>query len=86
MSMSTTAMVARRIGEKDSAGAAVAAVQAIGVGVAISVPIGMQGIIFAPKLLALMGASPNIIAIGSGYTAWMIGGNLTVQLWRCRWA
>jgi len=80
MSMSTTAMVARRIGEKDSAGAAVAAVQAIGVGVAISVPIGILGIIFAPKLLALMGASPNIIAIGSGYTAWMIGGNLTVQL------
>jgi putative MATE family efflux protein len=80
MSMSTTAMVARRIGEKDSAGAAVAAVQAIGVGVAISVPIGILGIIFAPKLLALMGASPNIIAIGAGYTAWMIGGNLTVQL------
>jgi len=80
MSMSTTAIVARRIGEKDSEGAAVAAVQAIGVGVAISVPIGILGIIFAPKLLALMGASPNIIAIGSGYTAWMIGGNLTVQL------
>ncbi len=80
MSMSTTALVARRIGEKDSKGAAVAAVQAIAVGVAISTPIGILGIIFAPKLLALMGASPNIIAIGSGYTAWMIGGNLTVQL------
>jgi putative MATE family efflux protein len=80
MSMSTTAMVARRIGEKDPEGAAVAAVQAIAIGIAISAPMGILGIIFAPKLLALMGASPSIVAIGSGYTAWMIGGNITVQL------
>jgi putative MATE family efflux protein len=80
MSMSTTAMVARRIGEKDSNGAAIAAVQAILIGVAISLPIGIVGVIFAPQLLELMGASPSIVAIGSGYTAWIMGGNGTVQL------
>lgn len=80
MSMSTTAMVARRIGEKDAEGAAVAAVQAIGVGIAISIPLGILGVLLAPKLLGLMGASAGMVNTGSGYMAWMIGGNVTVQL------
>ncbi len=80
LSMSTTAMVARRIGEKDNAGAAVAAVQAIFTGIVLSVPITLVGIFFAPKLLTLMGASPEIIERGSGYTAWMLGGNITIML------
>src|SRR5437899_11727647 len=41
ISLSTTAMVARRIGEKDAAGAAVAGVQAIAIGLAISVLVGV---------------------------------------------
>src|SRR5215475_13897802 len=41
LSMSTTAMVARRIGEKDPAAAGVAAVQAVFLGLAVSVVIGM---------------------------------------------
>ena len=40
LSLSTTAMVARRIGEKDSTGAAVAAVQAIALGLMVSIVIG----------------------------------------------
>src|SRR6185436_7657515 len=43
LSMATTAMVARRIGEKDHTGASVAAVQAIVIGFAVSVPIGVVG-------------------------------------------
>jgi len=80
LSMSTTAMVARRIGEKDTAGAAVAAVQAIAIGAVLSLPIAVAGIIFAPVLLDLMGASPAIVETGRGYTAWMLGGNLTIML------
>jgi len=80
LSMSTTAMVARRIGEKDNAGAAVAAVQAIVTGIALSVPITLIGIFFSPKLLTLMGASPAIVETGWGYTAWMLGGNITIML------
>ena len=67
LSLSTTAMVARRIGEKDPAGAAVAGVQAIALGLAISLAIGAPCLIFAPDLLRLMGASPAIVAVGSDY-------------------
>src|ERR1700728_4471982 len=54
--MATTAFVARRIGEKDPEGAAVAAVQAIAVGLLLSLAVSAAGIFFAPNLLALMGA------------------------------
>src|ERR1041384_8281923 len=48
LSLSTTAMVARRIGEKDPAGAAVAGVQAILIGLATSLAIGVPCLIYAP--------------------------------------
>src|SRR3984893_286388 len=66
LSLATTAMVARRIGEKDPEGAAVAGVQAIAIGIAISVLFGVPCVFLAPRLLRLMGASPEIVAVGSG--------------------
>jgi Na+-driven multidrug efflux pump len=75
LSLSTTAMVARRIGEKDPAGAAVAGVQAIALGLAIALVIGAPCLVFAPDLLRLMGASPDIIAVGSGYARIALGGS-----------
>jgi len=80
LSMSTTAMVARRIGEKDHEGAATAAVQAIILGALLSLPVAVVGIIFAPELLRLMGADESIVTIGVGYTKWMLGGNITIML------
>jgi len=80
LSLSTTAMVARRIGEKDPEGAAVAAVQAIVLGLGISLAIGVPCLIYAPQLLRLMGATPSIIAIGSGYTRICLGGSCAVLL------
>ncbi|MAU15745.1 MAG: MATE family efflux transporter [Muricauda sp.] len=80
LSMAATAIVARRIGEKDSAGARIAAVQAIGLGIMISIVIGILGIFFAKDILALMGGEPDLIAEGYGYTQLMIGGNITVVL------
>src|ERR1700720_3105894 len=62
LSLSTTAMVARRIGEKDPEGAAVAGVQAIAIGLATSVLVGVPCFIFGGDLLRLMGASPTIVA------------------------
>src|SRR6202047_3774018 len=50
LSLSTTAMVARRIGEQDSAGAAVAGVQAIAIGIAVSILMGVPCAFFAPNL------------------------------------
>ena len=74
LSMSTTAMVARRIGEKDTEGASVAGVQAIILGLSVSLLVGAPSLIFAPRLLQLMGASPEIVASGSGYARIALGG------------
>lgn len=80
LSLSTTAMVARRIGEKDLEGAAVAGVQAIFLGVVVSLAIGLPCLLFAPQLLRLMGATPEIVSIGSGYTRICLGGSCAVLL------
>jgi putative MATE family efflux protein len=80
LSLSTTAMVARRIGEKDPEGAAVAGVQAIALGLIVSVAIGIPCFLFAPNVLRLMGASPEIVATGSGYTRICLGGSFAVLL------
>jgi putative MATE family efflux protein len=74
VSMSTTAMVARRIGEKDPEDAAISAVQAIVLGLFISLALGIPAGIEAPHLLRLMGASPAIVTIGSGYARIALGG------------
>jgi putative MATE family efflux protein len=74
LSMSTTAMVARRIGEKDPADAAIAGAQAIFLGLLVSLAIGIPAFIFAPQLLRLMGASPEIIVTGTGYARIALGG------------
>jgi putative MATE family efflux protein len=74
LGMSTTAMVARRIGEKDSSGAAAAGVQAIFIGLATSLAFGIPCYVYAPRLLEVMGASPEIVALGSGYARIALGG------------
>jgi putative MATE family efflux protein len=80
LSLATTAMVARRIGEKDPAGAAIAGVQAIFLGVVISASVGVPCFFFAPDLLRLMGASPEIVSLGSGYARIALGGSGVVLL------
>src|ERR1700751_2335918 len=67
LSLSTTAMVARRIGEKDPEDASVAGVQAMVLGLVISLAIGLPCFAFAPNLLQVMGASPQVVSLGSGY-------------------
>jgi putative MATE family efflux protein len=79
LSLSITAMVARRIGEKDPEGAAVAAVQAIALGIMVSLAIGLPCFLLAPRLLRLMGASAEIISV-SGYTRICLGGSCAVLL------
>lgn len=74
LSMATTATVARRIGEQNEEGAAIAAVQSIVLGLITSAIFGIAGVLFAPRLLALMGAEPAVVAAGQVYTAVMLGG------------
>ena len=80
LSLSTTAMVARRIGEKDPEAAAVAGVQAIAIGLAISLLVGVPCLFYAPELLRLMGASPHVIAVGSGYARIALGGSGAIMM------
>ena len=80
LGMSTTAMVARRIGEKDRDGAAISAVQAIFLGLIASLVMGVPFFFLAPKLLAAMGASPAIVASGVNYTRIALGGSGIVLL------
>src|SRR6202142_3438385 len=80
LSLSTTAMVARRIGEKDPQGAAVAGAQAIFLGFGVSAVIGIPCWFYGGDLLRLMGASPAIVASGSGYARIALGGSGVVLL------
>jgi putative MATE family efflux protein len=80
LSIGVAAVVARRIGEKRPDQAAEAAVQGIALGLVVAVGVAVLGIALAPRLLGLMGASPAVIAIGSGYTRMMLGGSATVLL------
>jgi putative MATE family efflux protein len=80
VSMAAAATVARRIGERDKDGAAVAAVQGISMAAAIAVVLGVVGALFSDELLGLMGARSETIAEHGGYAAVMFGGNATVML------
>ncbi|HEV7365602.1 MAG TPA: MATE family efflux transporter, partial [Gemmatimonadales bacterium] len=80
LSIGVAAVIARRIGEKRPDQAADAAVQGIALGLVVAVVVAGLGITLAPRLLALMGASPGVIAIGTGYTRMMLGGSATVLL------
>jgi putative MATE family efflux protein len=80
LSMSTTAMVARRIGEKDPQDASIAGVQAVILGLVVSFLVGIPCFIYAPRLLQLMGASPEIVSTGAGYARIALGGSGAVLM------
>src|SRR5690606_33326322 len=80
LAMATTALVSRRIGEKRPEEAARAAVQAVLVALAASVPFALLGVFFARDLLALMGADAWALAEGYRYTQWMMGSNAVIML------
>ncbi|HXG68634.1 MAG TPA: MATE family efflux transporter, partial [Blastocatellia bacterium] len=61
-------------------GASVAAVQAIILGVLISIPVGVVGFLFTPQLFRLMGAEESVIAEGAGYGMVIIGTNIVIML------
>lgn len=80
LSMAVTAIVARRVGEKDPGQAGIAAVQAIFIAVMVSLPFSAAGIFFAKDLLHIMGADAWTLEHGYPYMQWMLGGNAVVLL------
>ena len=73
LSMGGTALVARRIGEKRPEAAESAAAQVLWLGLFVSVAVGAVGLLFPRQILGLMGAGPEVIEVGSGYTQLMFG-------------
>jgi putative MATE family efflux protein len=80
LSIGVTAMIARRAGEKDQDAAGHTAAQAVLLGGALAIVLGVVGWFSAPWLLGVMGAAPEVVEIGSGYTRIMLAGNITVLL------
>ena len=80
LSMAATAVVARRIGEKDVKGASQATVQVIILGIIVAAFISVIGIVYPKELLSLMGAESDLIEEGYGYTKVLLGGNVTIML------
>lgn len=80
LGIGATATVARRVGENNPEGAAKAAVQVIFLGLLVSTIIGVLGVVFAPKLLILMGGSPWVIGQGVNFTRVMFAGNASIVL------
>jgi putative MATE family efflux protein len=80
LAMAVTAIIARRIGEKNSDLAGRSAVQAVILALLCSIPFAVTGIFFAKDLLALMGADQWVLEKGYGYMQWMLGGNVVIIL------
>lgn len=80
LSTAATAIVARRTGEKNSEAAAHAAAQALMVSVVLTILISIPGFLFAPQILAWMGASEEVVREGASFTRIMLGGSLVIIL------
>src|SRR5687767_13780403 len=80
LSTAATAVVSRRVGEKDPDGAAHAGMQAILISLVVTLVVSTLGFIFASDILRIMGASDEVVKEGSGFTRIMLGGSIVVIL------
>lgn len=80
ISMAATAMVARRVGEKNPDAAAKAGMQSMLVALFITIILSIVGFIFASDILQIMGAEPETVAQGTNYTRIIMGGSLVIML------
>jgi putative MATE family efflux protein len=55
-------------------------VQAIFLGIGLSILMGVPAFLLAPRLLAAMGATPQLVSTGQHYTAIVLGANVVVIL------
>jgi putative MATE family efflux protein len=80
LSTAATAIVARRIGEKNPEAAAHAGAQSLVIALIITVVTSLAGIIFAGDILNLMGASEDVVRDGVVFTRIMLGGSIAIIL------
>ena len=80
LSTAATAIVSRRIGEKNPEEASRAGVQSILLSIIIAIAFSIPGVIYAPEILGLMEADPEVIKEGAIFTRIMMGGSLAIIL------
>ena len=80
LGMAATAIVARRIGEKDEEGARVGAIQAVILGFTLSIIIAGLGVYFSKEILSLMSGDEALAEYGQGYFSIMFGFNITLMM------
>jgi Na+-driven multidrug efflux pump len=80
MSMAATAVVARRIGEKNPEQASRSAAQVISVSFVITSVLSLLGVIYAEDILILMGSKPDAAAYGKDFTRIMMGSSVIIML------
>lgn len=80
MSMAATAMVARRVGEKDPEAAARAGMQAVVVAIVLNIFIAVPSVIYAKDILILMGSSEASAAYGAPFTQILMGSSFVIML------
>lgn len=80
LSMAATAVVARRVGEKNTAAAAVAAVQTLWIAGFVALLVSIAGLVWAGDLLRLMGAEPETIAMGKPYVRTLFSSSIFIIL------
>jgi putative MATE family efflux protein len=80
LSTAATAIVARRIGEKNPEAAAHAGAQSLIIGMVITIFLSIAGVVFAADILSLMGANPDVVADGAIFTKIMLGGSAAIML------
>lgn len=78
LSMAATAMVARRVGEKNLEEASRSAMQAVILALVCTVVISVLGLIFAKDILRLLHAPETVLAIGVPYARIMLGGCVVI--------
>jgi putative MATE family efflux protein len=80
LSTAATAIIARRIGEKNKDAASHAAMQSLLVAMICTLILSTIGVVFAAQILQLMGASPEVIRDGTLFTQIMLGGSVVIIL------
>jgi len=78
LSTAATAIIARRIGEKNAKGAAHAGAQSFIVAITLTLILSIAGVVFASDILSFMGASKEVISEGIGFTRIMFGGSIAI--------
>ncbi len=80
LSMAPVAMISRYIGEGKKEKASKVVLQAVYLAIAVSLLLGIPGVIFAPDILRMMGGSESLISTGATYTRIMFGSNIVIML------